>query len=246
MTRYEHPTMTITVGTATNIGDRSHNCDATAVHTTATSTAAALIDGIGSNPEVARTAELLAEVSARYAARRGPVAGLLAAHELVSGPGPETPKPNAVGAVAVVYPSDRAIVTAHVGDCRVYSLTGDVLTQHTTDHTVGELLRMVGVHEHDAVLHDNWVRTSIGNATVASIPVVDIAGADLVILTSDGVHKALSNARIADVARALADDPQALADALVSIALAVPTASAERDNTTAIVLRVSDPQAGQR
>lgn len=240
MTRFEHPTMTITVGIATNIGDRSHNCDATAVHTTGTTTAAALIDGIGSNPEVEHTAGLLAEVSARVAARRGPVAGLLAAHELVSGPGPETPKPNAVGAVAVVYPSDRAIVTAHVGDCRVYSLTGDVLTQHTTDHTVGELLRMVGVTEQHAALHDNWVRTSIGNATVGSIPVVDVV-ADLAIFTSDGVAKALTNAQIAEVATAHSQDPQALADALVSVALAVPSASDERDNTTAIVLRVDDP-----
>ncbi|NKE63286.1 hypothetical protein FXN61_43820 [Lentzea sp. PSKA42] len=236
--------MTVTVGTATDIGDRSRNCDATATHSTASTTAAALMDGIGSTPEVEHVAGLLAEVSARVAARRGPVAGLLASHELVSGPGPETPKPNAVGAVAVVYPSDRAIVAAHVGDCRVYSLTGDALTQHTTDHTVGELLRQVGVDEHDAVLHDNWVRTSIGNATVASIPVVDVV-ADLVILTSDGVHKALTNDEIADVATALAHEPQMLAHALVAAALSVPSTS-DRDNTTAVVLRVDAPQEAQR
>ncbi|MDX8146424.1 hypothetical protein SK854_30220 [Lentzea sp. BCCO 10_0061] len=242
--RHEHPAMTVTVGIATDIGDRSHNCDAAAVHSTASTTAAAIIDGIGSTPEVERTAGLLAEVSARVAARRGPVAGLLAAHELISGPGPETPKPNAVGAVAVVYPSDRATVIAHVGDCRVYSLTSDVLTQHTADHTVGELLRMVGVNEHHAELHDNWVRTSIANAIVASIPVVDVV-ADLVILTSDGVHKVLTNDEIADVAIALAYDPQKLAHALVAAALSVPSTS-ERDNTTALVLRVDTPQEAQR
>lgn len=235
--QYEHTTMTITVGTATNIGGRDHNCDATAVHTTSTTTAVALIDGIGSNPDVAETAYLLGEVSARVAARRGPVAGVLAAHGLVAGPGPETPKPNAVGAVAVVYPSDHAIVTAHVGDCRVYSWKDDVLTLHTVDHTVGELLRQVGVEEHHAVLHDNWVRTSIANATVASIPVADVV-ADLVILTSDGVHKPLAGTEIAALVAAHAGDPQLLADALVAAALAAPS-DGTRDNATALVLQVT-------
>ena len=241
MTSYEHPTMTITVGTATNIGDRSHNCDATAIHTTAGTKAAALIDGIGDTSEVEHTAGLLAEVSARVAARRGPVAGLLAAHELISGPGPETPKPNAVGAVAVVYSSDRAIVVAHVGDCRVYSLTGDVFTQHTTDHTVGELLRQVGVTEQHAALRDDWVRTSIGNATVATIPIADIVGADTVILTSDGIHKALGDDALYELALGCRDTaPQVLADTLVISALD-PMLCDTRvgDNATAIVLRVT-------
>lgn len=238
MTRYEHATMTITVGTSSDIGGRSHNCDATAVHSTNATTSVAVIDGIGSTPEVAHTANLLAEVSARVAARRGPVAGVLAAHGLISGPGPETPKPNAVGAVAVVYPSDHAIVTAYVGDCRVYSWKEGVLTRHTVDHTVGELLRMVGVDEHQAVLHDNWVRTSIGNATVDSVPVVDVV-ADVVILTSDGIHKVLTDTEIAVVAARNANDPQSLADALVSAALTAPSDD-QRDNATALVLRVDN------
>lgn len=241
MPLYEHPTMTINVGTATAIGGRSHNCDATAVHSTASTTAAALIDGIGSTPEVEHAAGLFAEVAARVAARRGPVPGLLAAHELISGPGPETPKPNAVGAVAVIYPSDRAIVTAHVGDCRVYSWTAGTLTSHTTDHTVGELLRQVGVTEHHAELHDNWVRTSIGNATVATIPVVDVV-ADLVILTSDGIHKVLTDDQIAAVTAQFPDDADQLACELVAAVLDAARDDEPLDNMTAVVLRVDDPR----
>ncbi|MET9231418.1 hypothetical protein [Lentzea sp. NPDC003310] len=241
MFQFEHQAMTIRVGTDTAIGGRSHNCDAAAVHSTATTTAAALIDGIGSTPEVQHTAALLAEVAARVAARRGPVAGLLAAHDLISGPGPESPKPNAVGAVAVVYPSDRATVIAHVGDCRVYSLTGAVLTRHTTDHTVGELLRMVGVHEHHAQLHDNWVRTSIGNAAVASIPVVDVV-ADRVLLTSDGIHKVLTDDQIAAVMAAFPEDVDQLACELVAAALDAAPEGEPADNMTAVVLHVQEAQ----
>ncbi|RDI20327.1 PP2C family protein-serine/threonine phosphatase [Lentzea flaviverrucosa] len=241
MIQFHHPNMTVTVGTATAIGGRSHNCDAAAVHSTASTTAAALIDGIGSTAEVEHTAALLAEVAARVAARRGPVAGLLTAHELISAPGPESPKPNAVGAVAVVYPSDRATVIAHVGDCRVYSMTGGVLTCHTTDHTVGELLRMVGVAEHHAALHDNWVRTSIGNATVASIPVVDVV-AQRVLLTSDGIHKVLTDDQIAAVMTAFPEDVDQLAHELVAAVLDTARDGEPLDNMTAVVLHVDTPQ----
>lgn len=245
MFQFEHPTMTVTVGIATDIGGRSHNCDATAVHSTAATTAAALIDGIGSTPEVEHAAGLLAEVAARVAARRGPVGGLLAAHELISAPGPESPKPNAVGAVAVVYPSDRATVIAHVGDCRVYSLTSGVFTRHTTDHTVGELLRMVGVAEHHAELHDNWVRTSIGNATVASIPVVDVV-AERVLLTSDGIHKVLSDDQIAAVMARFPEDVDQLACELVAAALDAADDGEPLDNMTAVVLHVDGWPGAQR
>ncbi|MGZ3147293.1 PP2C family protein-serine/threonine phosphatase [Lentzea chajnantorensis] len=240
MIRHDYKTMTVSVGTATDIGGRSHNCDATAVHSNGFTTAVAIVDGIGSTPEVEHTAGLLAEVAARMATRRGTVPGLLAAHELISGPGPETPKPNAVGAVAVVYPSDRATVIAHVGDCRVYSMTGGVLTRHTTDHTVGELLRMVGVQEQHAQLHDNWVRTSIANATVATIPVADVV-AERVLLTSDGIHKVLTDDQIAAVLTAFPEDVDQAAHELIAATLDAAPAGEPLDNMTAIVLHIDGP-----
>lgn len=232
--------MTITTATATHIGDRTHNCDAAVAAVSPATTAVALIDGIGSSDEIAYTAQLLAEVAARVGVRKGPLLGLLAAGELIDGPGPESPKPNAVGAVAVVYPGDMATVIAHVGDVRVYSWTDGVLTSHTTDHTVGELLRQVGVEEQQSVLHDNWVRTTLGRLTVGSIPLVDVQ-AKVVVMTSDGVHKVLTDDQIASVVAEHEHDPQELADALVEAALAVvPEDIGTRDNTTVAVLRVTN------
>ncbi|GAA1308184.1 PP2C family serine/threonine-protein phosphatase [Saccharothrix xinjiangensis] len=238
----------VTVATASDIGGRSHQCDATATHTAGDgTTAVALIDGIGSDTDTAHTAGLLAEVAARVGARRGALPGLLAAAELVSSGTADQSRPNAVGALAVTYPDGNTVV-AHCGDVRAHSWNGHTIGLHTTDHTLFELLAS---HTHDRRLFellvnldtagtvrelDDAVRTTLARATVASIT-TSTTHDPLVVLTSDGIHKRLSTD---DIALFIDQnpDPDTLARLLVSAALQGPEPAHEFDNATAAVIHI--------
>jgi protein phosphatase len=217
-------------GLASQRGTRPHNADAAAIRRHGGRTAAALVDGIGSSAEVAATSPLLAEVAARVAVRRGPLAGLLAAAELIADPADG----DAVAVVALAEPGGPTGV-AWVGDCRAYGWDGTKLRLYTTDHTVGQQLRQNGVPLDVAEQHDNWVRTSLGRAVVATVYQVRIPAGELVVLTGDGVHDALSHAELTATVRAHVGDPQALADALV--AAVGEDDEGERDDATAVVIR---------
>ncbi len=225
------PDEPIATGLASRRGTRTHNADAAAVHRHGDRTAAALVDGIGSTAEIAATSLLLAEVAARVAVHRGTLAGLLAAAELIADPGDG----DAVAVVALVEPGEPTTV-AWVGDCRAYGWDGAELRQYTTDHTVGQQLRVNGVPVEVAEAHDNWIRTSLGLAVVATVYQVRIPAGELVVLTGDGVHDALSHAELTAVVRAHSGDPQALADALV--AAVGEDDEGERDDATAVVVGI--------
>ncbi|WP_433267247.1 PP2C family protein-serine/threonine phosphatase [Actinosynnema sp. CS-041913] len=229
-------TRTVTVHTATHIGARSHQCDATATATGPDgTTAVALIDGIGSNDTVAATVPLLAEVAARVGARRGALAGLLAAAELVSSGTADITTPNAVGVLAVTYPDGETSI-AHCGDTRAYSLDPrNNLSGHTADHTVAQMLRDHGYHGSTWDL-DAHVRTTLARATVASITTTSTRD-PLVILTSDGIHKPLTDPEIATLT-AEHPHPRQLADHLVTAALAGPQDEDGPDNTTTAVIHI--------
>ncbi|MEU9888035.1 hypothetical protein [Sphaerisporangium sp. NPDC051011] len=217
-------------------GTREYYCDAVAVHTTSDlTTAAAVVDGIGNSEKVAACSRLLAQVAARVAARRNGLAGILSAGELVADAGPDEddPEPDAVAVVAVAREGEETRV-AWVGDSRAYGWTGSDLRQYTTDHTVGEQLRCNGAPLELAEDHDNWLRTSLSLAVVATVYTVEIPD-PLVILTSDGVHDSVPHEELIALVRKYQHEPQALADALV--AAAQPDEDGYRDDATAVVLR---------
>ncbi|MEU4801206.1 hypothetical protein [Actinosynnema sp. NPDC023587] len=239
------PPVTVTIGISTGIGDRAHQCDATATATAPDGTVAvALIDGIGDTPEVADTAGLLARVAARVGCRRGALAGLLAAAELVSSGTADLTVPNAIGVLAVVYPDGQTVV-GHCGDARAHSWNGHTLDIHTVDHTLAQLVRE---HSERGAWRrvglgglEDGVRTTLARATVGSIATTTLtAGDHTVILTSDGVHRALGDdaeEHVAAIAQ-LHPLPRELADRLTRAALNTSTPRGTRDNATAAVLRI--------
>ncbi|MFF4531598.1 PP2C family protein-serine/threonine phosphatase [Streptomyces sp. NPDC001407] len=224
----------ITVARATRKGTREHNADAAAVHVypVADVTAAAVVDGIGNDPEVVAAARIAAEVAVRVGARKGGLAGLLAAAELYADPGADPVEPDAVAVLALAEPGQETRVH-WIGDCRAWGFDGRRLRQYTIDHTMGEHLRQKGASLAEAALHDNWVRTSLGTATVGTVNFTEVPD-PLVILTSDGVHDALDRDVLDGLIHAHPDSPQALADALVRAAQA--DTSGYRDDATAVVL----------
>ncbi|HTW50660.1 MAG TPA: protein kinase [Stellaceae bacterium] len=125
----------------------------------------------------------------------------------------------------------RAVHILHVGDTRAYRLSGDRLTQLTTDH----------VHETGSGRSHTLLRALGVEAEVRlDYATQPVALHDRFLLCSDGVHGFVSEARIADILHDRSA-PQDTANALVAAALEAEST----DNCTALVLDVvALPTAG--
>jgi serine/threonine protein phosphatase PrpC len=228
------PTSIITAS-ATRTGTENDNADAASTYTAATGVVGtAVIDGIGHSPGTSALSPVLAVVAARTAATRGALAGLLSAAQLVSDPGPDDDEPNAVSVVATTH-LDGETVVAWVGDCDAYGWDGTTLARYTTPHTVGEQLRHNGAPWEIAEAHDNWIKTSLAHAVVATIQEVTISD-PVVLLLSDGIHDQIPHDDLTALVRDHATTPQALATALVTATTA--DADGYRDDATAVVISV--------
>ena len=111
---------------------------------------------------------------------------------------------------------------AHVGDTRAYLLRGGALRRLTNDHAFdhpdlrSRLTRAVGL---DDAVHVDYLQG-------------DLQIGDVFVLASDGVHGALKETRLGELAGQ--GEASAAADVIVQAALAAGAA----DNATALVLRV--------
>lgn len=116
-----------TYATAQLIGDRSHQCDATAVHTAPSGARAhVLLDGIGSTDEIRDWTRTAARRLARSAAYHGDAeTGLRAQYNRYAADpdrqGPWGYGPKAAAIVAVTAPG-RPLTVAWCGDARAYLL----------------------------------------------------------------------------------------------------------------------------
>lgn len=218
--------------TASRRGVRAYNCDAAAIHRHGQVLAAALVDGIGNSAEIADTARICAEVAARVGARRSALLGILSAAQVVAGPAGAPITPDGVAVLALAYP-DGETDLAWTGDARAYGWDGDHLVQLTTDQNVGNYLRQNGEPEGYASKHDNWIRSSLGRSTIATVHAAS-TDASLVLLTSDGVHDQVSHETLVELLRLYADEPETLALAIVEAAEEDP--DGYRDDATVIVL----------
>ena len=115
----------------------------------------------------------------------------------------------------------------HIGDSRLYRLSGGQLTQMTTDHH----------------LNPKVLSRAIGLAGGSRADFCDepAAPGDRFLLTSDGIHGPLSAARIAQILR-LREAPDETAQSLVTAALQ----AGGRDNATALIVDVLEIPAANR
>ncbi|MER5750637.1 mucin-2 [Streptomyces sp. NPDC002088] len=129
--------------TAQLIGDRSHQCDATAVYTAPSGARAyVLLDGIGSSDEVRDWTRDAARKLARAAARRGDAeTGLRAVYDRYAAE-PERHDtwmrhhmPAAAAAVAVTAPG-HPLTIAWCGDARAYIFVRGTVRRLTADHNL--------------------------------------------------------------------------------------------------------------
>lgn len=147
------------------------------------------------------------------------------------------------GAIAVSHGGQPWWCVINVGDSRVYALTGGVMEQVTADHSrVQELVDAGRITAEEALVHPkrNIITRAIGD---------DIPGCDAwlvpvrpgmrLIVASDGLMKALSDAQIAGIAR-LAGTPADASRRLVDAALV----AGATDNVTVVIadaLHVTTP-----
>lgn len=250
-------TIKLRTATATNIGGRRANADAAAIKHTERRVGAAVVDGIGTSAEACGAAFEAAEAAAAEAALGNAQSALMTAARIVK----DFPdEPNAVGAVVAVD-ANGTIEIAHVGDVAVWTWSATRgLVRWTVDQTVGEHLRymLAGAPLTDAaratlgqalghleaavpVLGD-YILNTLADATVPTISWTVLRGesadVEVVLLTSDGVHKSLEDAEIERLVVEHQGSPQMLADETVLAAVQVESADPEDvpDNATVAVI----------
>ncbi|MFI7405930.1 PP2C family protein-serine/threonine phosphatase [Streptomyces sp. NPDC049541] len=222
------------------IGDRSHQCDATATYTHNDARAYVLCDGIGSSDEVRAWTRTAARRVARAAAVRADAeAGLRAVYEAYAAEPDRHDEyvrydlPAACAVVAVAVPG-KLLTVAWCGDTRAYLVTQRGTVQRlTNDHNLRRVVRgnrnvvtsYLGASETDQQTTERY-----GHPAIESVA-HDAAGRRL-LLASDGAYEPVedSNRTLADY---LTGSPRHAARNVA--AFAVGHAGPRADNATALV-----------
>jgi protein phosphatase len=128
------------------------------------------------------------------------------------------------------------VVTAQVGDSRVYRIRGKEVTQLTEDHTlIAWQLKQGLLTEEEArrSKHRNVITRAVGNRDYVQVDtnVVDIEVGDMFLLCSDGLHGYLLPEEIADIA---ATGGQQSVQGFIDLA----NGRGGKDNITAVLVEV--------
>ena len=226
------------VGIATSLGGRPANADHATYHRRPNgTTAVALADFIGSEPDAVEGAHVAAEFAARIGARHNAMEGVNAAAAAFRDTDLEFPTPDGVIVMAVARPGEPNVI-AHLGDCAGYAFDGTELTPLTTAQTKAQRLLHEGHADDDKIRRTHHVPiTSLARAAPTTISLAETF-AQVIVLLSDGVHGACPHQQLADIVRAHAEDAQACAQALVD---AARKNRPNGDNATAAVLIHPEP-----
>lgn len=151
----------------------------------------------------------------------------------------ESPGVDAHTTCNLCWVSDQQVVSAHVGDSRLYRFSSEELIWRTSDHSITQLLVMQGeITEEEAVRHPDQSKLyrSIGPSgepkpSVKSLPPLE--SGELLLLCSDGLWTETSESQMMALVNA---EPlqQALESLVDETAVRVGTSS---DNITALAAR---------
>ncbi|HKA27944.1 MAG TPA: hypothetical protein VKH82_01120 [Candidatus Binatia bacterium] len=137
------------------------------------------------------------------------------------------------------------LVTAHVGDCRLFLLRGDDISQLTKDHTwVAEQVQYGLLSPEAARTHPRrgTVTRCLGPDLIVGIDVLsfDLQRGDVVVQCSDGVHGLLTDKEIAVIVRRHPPEAGGLASPTAEVGAGSgddPRAASD-DRTAGLVLRI--------
>ncbi len=147
----------------------------------------------------------------------------------------------ATTASAILTGTDSACV-AHVGDSRVYVLTGDGLHQITHDHSWVEEQVRAGTMSPTAARQHPWRNVVTRALSGGEDPEVDVtqispAGSERYLLCSDGLFSVVSDEQIAELMGDRGLPLEQICQRLIEAA----NAGGGPDNITALVLEVNAP-----
>jgi protein phosphatase len=140
--------------------------------------------------------------------------------------------------VVVTRVTGGRLVVAHVGDSRLYLFDGRRLRQVTRDDSWVATVLATDPKADPLLLQHHPMRNALTNVvgarTRTDVHVVEeaLAGGELLLLTTDGVHGVLDDGRLEALMRE-EQHPRELAERVVAAALT----RGSRDNCTAIVAR---------
>lgn len=143
--------------------------------------------------------------------------------------------------IACALRADEAVV-AHVGDSRLYQIRQGKSVFVTDDHTLVNEQRKSGLITNDEQTESemrNVLSRSLGPYSHVEVDasVLPIRAGDVLVLCTDGIHKAMYDDEIARIAGSH-QQPQAIADELVQHAVEVDGA----DNATVQVVHIDSAE----
>jgi protein phosphatase len=145
------------------------------------------------------------------------------------------------GVVGVEHNGEPWWMVVNVGDSRVYRVSGTTIHQVTVDHSyVQDLLDAGEITPAEAAVHPerNVVTRAIGDGNLGfDAWLMPVVPGEWIVVCSDGLTKAVTEARIAEVVRLSGAD---VAERLVDAALSAQTS----DNVTAVVVQAVGVRTG--
>ncbi|WP_017541557.1 SpoIIE family protein phosphatase [Nocardiopsis halophila] len=209
--------------------------DGAHVHRRGERVCAAVVDGAGHSPDTTALAGIAPQAITLLAMDMGGLVGLTTAGRMA---GAYDDPPHMSAVYASMEPG-RDTTVGWIGDCRAYAWDGEALTLWSTDQTVGQWLRWNGTPVEIAEEHDNCAMLGLAQATEMTVRQLTVPEeVPMVLLVSDGVSDQVDLETAEELFREHADDPQALADALVAAAEdGEEDGELYRDDASAIVLR---------
>ncbi|MET9818301.1 mucin-2 [Streptomyces sp. NPDC006355] len=228
--------------TAQHIGGRSHQCDVTAVVAAPGGIRAyALLDGVGSTPEVARwTRGAAHRVAASAVRRQDAEAGLRAAYSHYANQpdrwNPWLDLPHAAAVVAVTAPG-KPLTVAWCGDPRAYLWSASGFVQLTADHNDRRVHPRYGSRHAltsclGATATDEEVESRNGHLAVESTT-RHLGRWGRLLLASDGAYEPLEDASSLPLVDYLPGELEEVALSIVEAAVEIGGEYA--DNATALI-----------
>jgi len=142
--------------------------------------------------------------------------------------------------IVVTRVTGGRLAVAHVGDSRLYLFDGQTLRQVTHDDSWVATILAADPQADPLLLQNHPMRNAltnvVGGRVRTDVHVVEemLAGGELLLLTTDGVHGVLDGARLEHLMRE-GREPREIAEGVVAAAIA----RGSKDNCTAIVARYS-------
>lgn len=141
--------------------------------------------------------------------------------------------------VAATVSSERKLIVANIGDSRLYVIR-DTIKQITKDHSLVEIMVENGeINAADARFHPNKnvVTRAIGGSdddACADFFEVDLKEGDMILLCSDGLSNMLGDDEILQIIKALSDEIDVAAKALIDSA----NEHGGKDNIAIVLMKV--------